>query len=73
MNTMDDDIQHAVRVQLGHARDNLYRAQAAAVRYKPSQRWGESGETLQQIINEYEAEVQRWERAMARIRLGAEE
>lgn len=43
---------------LGAARDNLARARAAARNCDPSKLWGESGQTLNEIIAGYE----RWER-----------
>ena len=43
---------------LGSARDNLARARAAARGCDPSKEWGQSGQTLNEIIAGYE----QWER-----------
>lgn len=43
---------------LGSARDNLARARAAARECDPSKQWGQSGQTLNEIIAGYEE----WER-----------
>jgi len=64
---MDKDIRYAIQSQIGNARDNLHRAQAAARRFDPTLQYGESGQTLQQIIDGYQAEVDRWERALASL------
>jgi hypothetical protein len=61
---MNKDIEYAVRAQLGMAEDNLCRAKAAARRADPTKPWGESGQTLQEIIGGYEAEVRRWKAAL---------
>lgn len=62
---LNRDIEYALKQQLGNARDNLVRAKAAARKCDPSELWGESGQTLQKIIDEYAAEVTRWEWALA--------
>jgi len=64
---MNKDVEYAIKAQLGNAEDNLYRATLAAKRCDASQQWGESGQTLQQIINGYQAEVDRWKRALASL------
>jgi hypothetical protein len=49
---------------LSNARDNLYRARAAARGSDPSRQWGQSGRTLNEIIAGYEE----WEsRALAAL------
>lgn len=64
---MNDDIEYAVRAQLSIAEDNLYRAKLAGRRSDLTQQWGESGQTLQQIIDGYQSEVDRWKRALAAV------
>lgn len=61
---MNQDIVLAVKGRLGAAEDNLYRATRAATGCDPTQQWGQSGNTLQEIIAEYQAEVDRWKRAL---------
>lgn len=71
MTPVTNDIVAAVKDNLSNAKDNLYRAQMAARRSDPSKQYGESGETLQQIIDGYQSSVDRWEKALmefARLR-----
>jgi hypothetical protein len=56
-----------VRIQLGNAADNLCRAQAAARSCDASKQWGQSGQTLHQIIDGYQAEHDRWKRALVAL------
>ena len=62
---MNPDIEYAIKRQLGQAEDNLFRAKLAGRRSDVTQQWGESGQTLQQIIDGYQREVDRWKRALA--------
>lgn len=54
-------VRKLVEEALGTAKDNLYRAQAAARGRKPDVAYGTSGQTLDQIIQGYQAEVKKWE------------
>lgn len=64
---MNTDVGIAVIDRLRAAEDNLYRAQLAARRSNLHDQWGESGQTLQQIIDGYQTEVDRWGRALASL------
>lgn len=64
---MDKDVAAAINAQLENAKDNLNRASCAGRRHDPSLQWGESGQTLQQIVDGYQAKVLRWEGALARV------
>jgi hypothetical protein len=48
-------IKKLIQADLGNAQDNLYRAQAAARECDPSKEWRQSGQTLQSIIDGYQA------------------
>lgn len=61
---LNPDIEYALKQQFNNARDNLFRAKAAAKLFGPDKPWGGSGQTLQEIIDEYEGEVTRWKRAL---------
>lgn len=61
---MNEDIILAVKGRLSAAEDNHYRATCAAKGRDVHQQWGQSGETLQQIIDGYQAEIDRWKRAL---------
>ena len=62
---MNEDAITAVRIQLGNAADNLHRARAAARSVDASKPYGQSGKTLQQIVDGYQAEYDRWQQALA--------
>jgi hypothetical protein len=64
---IDEDVAYAIKSQLGNAQDNLHRAKSAARNSDPTKEWGQSGETLQQIIDGYQAEVDRWTRALSSV------
>jgi hypothetical protein len=64
---MNPDVIAAVKSQLSNAEDNLYRAKHAALTCDPSKQWGQSGQTLNEIIAGYDAEVARWKRALADV------
>ncbi len=57
MRTPEQVIKDALQRELGNAQDNLHRAQAAAKNCDPSQQWGQSGETLNDIISGYQQRV----------------
>jgi hypothetical protein len=61
---LTSDQQYAIKVQLGNAEDNLHRARHAARGYDATKQWGQSGQTLAQIIQGYEDEVARWKAAL---------
>lgn len=63
----NSDVIQAVKSQIANAEDNLFRANAAARSHDASKQWGQSGETLQQIIDGYQAEVDRWKRALLSV------
>jgi hypothetical protein len=59
------DIEKLIRDEIGRAEDNLFRAECAARKHDPRKQWGESGQTLQQIIDGYQAQNDRYLRALA--------
>lgn len=64
---MNKDITEALQDKLGNAQDNLYRAKCATRFHDPSQLWGQSGQTLGEIISGYQAGVDRWEAAIKQM------
>lgn len=64
----DKDLEEAVRGRLGEAEDNLCRAKLAARNRDADAQWGESGETLQQVIDGYQAAVDHWKAALSRLK-----
>ena len=65
-----NDIVYAVEAQLGIARDELARARIAWGRYVGNpvmldQQYGDSGKTIGELLQASEAEVSRWEAALA--------
>lgn len=65
--TVNEDVVFAIQSQLSAAKDNLHRATLAARYDDPSQQWGQSDKTLWQIIDGYQAEVDRWTRALSSV------
>ncbi len=59
-----DDVRYAVNLQLGNAYDNLIRARVAARSHAMLAPYGESGQTLREIIEGYADEVVRWQAAI---------
>jgi len=51
---MSEYLKRLAENDLGNARDNLCRARAAAKSGDPSRQWGQSGQTLNDIIRGYE-------------------
>ncbi len=57
MRTPEQVIKDALQKELGNAEDNLYRAKHAAEKCNPDLQWGQSGQTLNEIIAEYQQRV----------------
>jgi hypothetical protein len=62
-------LRNLAEADLGAAQDNLYRAQCAAKGYDPNNEWGSSGNTLNTIITQYQAWVDRAKQALASLRV----
>ena len=59
---MTEQVKRLVRDRISLGQDNLHRAKAAARGgCDVNAQWGESGETLAQIIESYEADIKEWE------------
>lgn len=54
---MSPRVRALIEAAIGGLEDNLYRAKCAARGHDASKQWGESGKTLQQIIDEYQTEL----------------
>lgn len=68
---MNNDVIEAVCSKLAGAQDNLYRAKAAFRNRTSSQmmeEYGQSGNTCKSILDGAEAEVKRWEIALASLK-----
>lgn len=52
---MNERLVELAKRDLSEARDNLFRARAAAKGCDPTEEWGQSGQTLNEIIAGYEA------------------
>lgn len=51
---MNERLVKLAESDLSNARDNLARARSASLRHDPTLQWGNSGQTLNQIIAGYE-------------------
>ncbi len=58
---MTEKVKRLVRDRIDQGQDNLQRAKSAARGRDVNAQWGESGKTLAQIIESYEADIKEWQ------------
>lgn len=54
-------VRELIVLHIGGYKDNLYRARHAAAQMDSSKQYGQSGQTLDEIIAGYEEPMQKWE------------
>jgi len=64
---MSDYLRKLVKRDIGMAEDNLCRARIAAGTCNPLTQWGESGQTLQSIIDDYQQWLDKAKTELAKL------